>query len=120
AILPVDIAVKRLFKVANNFHARFDAISRSYSYYIHFEKDPFRNGFSWQMKGQLDLIKMNAAAKIMMEYHDFSCFSKTHTQVFTNNCEIYHAKWEQNEDRSLVFNITANRFLRNMVRAIVG
>src|SRR5690606_33807200 len=72
AILPIDIVVKRLFKVPNNFHARFDAISRSYSYHIHFEKDPFLNGFSWQIKDRLDILKMNEAAKIMMEYQDFS------------------------------------------------
>lgn len=120
AILPKDIAVRRLFPVAHDLHARFDAISRSYEYHIHFQKDPFLNGLSWQLRDYPDLLKMNAAAKIMMEYNDFSCFSKSHTQVSTNLCEIYLAEWSQVENGSMVFNITANRFLRNMVRAIVG
>lgn len=120
AVLPNDIAVKRIFRVPNDFHARFSAISRSYEYYIHFEKDPFLDGLSWQLRDKPDFIKMNEAAKIMMEYRDFSCFSKTHTQVLTNNCEIYKAEWEWINEGRLVFNISANRFLRNMVRAIVG
>jgi len=120
AVLPNDIAVKRIFEVPNDLHARFSAISRSYEYYIHFEKDPFLDGFSWQIRDKPDLMKMNEAAKIMMEYRDFSCFSKTHTQVLTNNCEIYQAEWKWINNDRLVFNISANRFLRNMVRAIVG
>jgi len=120
AVLPNDIALKRIFRVSDDFHARFSAISRSYEYYIHFEKNPFLDGLSWYLRDKPDHNKMNEAAKIMMEYHDFSCFSKTHTQVYTNNCEIYQAEWSWiNEDR-LLFNISANRFLRNMVRAIVG
>lgn len=120
AVLPDDIAVKRIIPVANDSHARFTALSRSYEYYVHFEKNPFLRDLSWQLKDKPDLIKMNAAAKIMMEYRDFSCFSKSHTQVMTNNCEIYHAEWSWVNDERLVFNISANRFLRNMVRAIVG
>jgi tRNA pseudouridine38-40 synthase len=120
AILPNDIAVKNIFRVPHDFHARFSATSRSYEYYIHFEKDPFLDGLSWYLRDKPDLIKMSEAAKIMMEYRDFSCFSKAHTQVFTNNCEIYQAEWQWISDNRLRFNISANRFLRNMVRAIVG
>jgi len=120
ALLPKDIAVKKIFQVPNDFHARFDAISRSYEYHIHFHKDPFFNGLSWQLRDRPDAIVMNKAASIMMGYRDFSCFSKSHTQVMTNNCEIYNAEWKWLGNDRLVFYITANRFLRNMVRAIVG
>jgi len=120
AVLPNDIAVKKLYRVPNDVHAHFSAVSRSYEYYIHFEKDPFLDGLSWELRDKPDLSKMNEAAKIMMSYQDFSCFSKAHTQVFTNNCEIYRADWQWINDDRLVFNISANRFLRNMVRAIVG
>ena len=120
ALLPKDIAIKEIFRVPSDFHARFDAISRSYEYHIHFHKDPFLNGLSWQLRDKPDVIAMNKAAEIMMEYRDFSCFSKSHTQVMTNNCEIYNAEWKWLGNDRLVFYITANRFLRNMVRAIVG
>lgn len=120
AILPKDITIKNLFQVPNDFHARFDAVSRSYEYHIHFQKDPFLNGLSWQIRDIPSIANMNKAAKIMMEYQDFSCFSKTHTQVFSNNCKIYSAEWKWLENDRLLFSITANRFLRNMVRAIVG
>lgn len=120
ALLPADIAAKALFKVRLDAHARFDAISRSYEYHIHFGKDPFLNEYSWQIRDDLDIEKMNEAALIMMEYQDFSCFSKSNTQVFTNNCTITFAKWRRLEDGRLIFEIRANRFLRNMVRAIVG
>lgn len=119
SLLPPDVAVKRLLLVGNDTHARFDAISRSYQYRIHFDKNPFLHHFSWQMRDCLDVDAMNTAAKILLEYEDFSCFSKAHTQVFTNNCQITEAEWRVNGDQ-LVFYITANRFLRNMVRAIVG
>ena len=120
ALLPDDIAVKSFFRVAPDFHARFDATSRAYEYHIHFEKDPFLTSFSWQLRDVPDLGRMNEAARIMMGYRDFSCFSKAHTQVMTNNCEIYSAEWRWLSDGRLVFYIRANRFLRNMVRAIVG
>ena len=94
AILPHDIVVKRIFQVPDSFHARFDAILRSYEYHVHFQKDPFLNGFSWQVRDMPSINNMNEAAKIMMEYRDFSCFSKAHTQVLTNNCEIYRAEWK--------------------------
>jgi len=120
SLLPSDIVIKNLFLVAPDFHARFDAISRSYEYHVHFGKNPFLNEFSWQLRDRPNVDKMNAAAKIMTEYQDFSCFSKSHTQVFTNNCDIYHAEWKCIAEDRLIFYITANRFLRNMVRAIVG
>lgn len=120
SLLPNDIVIKNFFSVAPDFHARFDAISRSYEYHIHFGKNPFLQEFSWQLRAKPDVEKMNAAAEIMMTYQDFSCFSKSHTQVFTNNCEITYAKWQWKADDVLVFYISANRFLRNMVRAIVG
>jgi tRNA pseudouridine38-40 synthase len=119
AILPNDIAVKRIIPVHAEAHARFDAISRSYEYHVHFEKDPFKINQSWQLRDRPDIGLMNAAAKIMMEYTDFSCFSKSNTQTFTNNCKITRAQWVEKDD-GLVFHIWADRFLRNMVRAIVG
>lgn len=119
ALLPHDIAVKRIIPVHAEAHARFDATLRSYEYHIHFSKDPFRQNYSWQIKGELDVELMNRAAQLMMEYTDFSCFSKSNTQVKTNNCKIMRAEWIGKDD-GLVFHISADRFLRNMVRAIVG
>jgi tRNA pseudouridine38-40 synthase len=119
ALLPPDIAAKRLIPVHPDAHARFDATSRSYEYHVHFEKDPFRNNFSWQLRDNPDVEMMNLAAKIIIEYTDFSCFSKSNTQVKTNNCKITRAEWVWDGD-ALIFHITADRFLRNMVRAIVG
>ncbi len=119
ALLPHDIAVKQIIPVHANAHARFDATQRSYEYHMHFHKDPFKQNYSWQVKGELDVEAMNCAAAIIMEYTDFSCFSKSNTQVFTNNCKVVRAQWLHN-DNGLVFHISADRFLRNMVRAIVG
>ena len=119
AILPKDIAVKRLFPVPPNANARFDATLRTYEYYIHFDKDPFKTGYSWELRDKPDTGRMNEAAAIMMEYTDFSCFSKSNTQVKTNICKIKKAIWEVKDD-GLIFHISADRFLRNMVRAIVG
>ncbi|HVW95485.1 MAG TPA: tRNA pseudouridine(38-40) synthase TruA [Mucilaginibacter sp.] len=119
AILPKDIAIKRMFPVVAAAHARFGATLRSYEYHIHFHKDPFRNGFSWEIRDQPDIVLMNEAAAILMNYTDFSCFSKSNTQVFTNNCKISRAEWVRGSD-GIVFHISADRFLRNMVRAIVG
>ncbi|HEY4196968.1 MAG TPA: tRNA pseudouridine(38-40) synthase TruA [Mucilaginibacter sp.] len=119
AILPDDIADKRIIPVNEDAHARFDAVSRSYEYHVHFEKDPFKINHSWQLRDKPDMALMNAAARIIMEYTDFSCFSKSNTQTFTNNCKITRAEWVYNE-HCLVFHISADRFLRNMVRAIVG
>jgi tRNA pseudouridine38-40 synthase len=119
ALLPHDIAVKQIMPVHADAHARFDATLRSYEYHLHFQKNPFKQNYSWQIKGKLDVTAMNKAASILLEYTDFSCFSKSNTQVFTNNCKISRAKWVDYGD-SLVFHISADRFLRNMVRAIVG
>lgn len=119
AILPYTIAVKRIIPVHAEAHARFDAISRSYEYHVHFNKDPFKINHSWQLRDKPDIALMNAAARIIMEHTDFSCFSKSNTQTYTNNCKITRAEWIYN-GHCLVFHITADRFLRNMVRAIVG
>jgi tRNA pseudouridine38-40 synthase len=119
AILPSDISIKRIIPVQPEAHARFDAVLRSYQYHVHFEKDPFKVNHSWRLRDKPDIAMMNMAARIIMEYTDFSCFSKSNTQTFTNNCKISRAEWVYS-DNSLVFHISADRFLRNMVRAIVG
>jgi tRNA pseudouridine38-40 synthase len=119
ALLPHDIAIKNIIPIHADAHARFDATLRSYEYHIHFEKDPFLNGYSWLLRDKPNLELMNRAAAIIMEYSDFSCFSKSNTQVKTNNCKIVKAEWVQT-DNGIIFNISADRFLRNMVRAIVG
>lgn len=120
ALLPLDIAAKRLLAVAPDAHARFDATRRSYEYHVHFQKDPFLRGRSWLLRDVPDVAAMNAAAAILLQYEDFACFSKSHTQVHTHICHITHAEWLWANDNQLVFHISANRFLRNMVRAIVG
>lgn len=117
--LPKDIGLGKIFKVNEAAHARFDAISRTYHYYISRVKDPFMHGSSYYLYGQLDLDLMNKATRLLFEYTDFSCFSKSRTQVKTNDCTIKEATWEDKGD-VLIFKISANRFLRNMVRAIVG
>lgn len=119
SVLPKDIAVKSIFPVDEGAHARFGATLRSYEYHIHFNKDPFKNGYSWQLRDRPDLELMNTAAHIIKNYTDFSCFSKSNTQVKTNNCKISEAKWIS-VDNGIIFHISADRFLRNMVRAIVG
>lgn len=119
ALLPPDIAIKNVVPMPAQAHTRFDATLRSYEYHIHFEKDPFLHGYSWLLRDRPNLQLMNEAAAIIMEYSDFSCFSKSNTQVKTNNCKIVKAVWEQTE-KGIVFKISADRFLRNMVRAIVG
>lgn len=119
SMLPFDIVVKRFIKVAKDAHARFDASLRSYEYHIHFVKDPFLHNLSWLLRDIPDLALMNKAAAILMEYQDFSCFSKSNTKTLTNNCLIQRAEWVKTEN-GIVFHISADRFLRNMVRAIVG
>lgn len=119
SFLPKDIAIFDLIKVHDDAHARFDATKRTYEYHIHTKKNAFESDDSWYYSLPLDVEKMNEACKILFEYIDFECFSKTHTDVNTFNCKIFEANWKQNEDK-LVFTITADRFLRNMVRAIVG
>ena len=117
--LPRDIAVKNLFKVSNNAHARFDATERSYEYHMCTEKDPFEAHRHYHIRSIPDIELMNQAAKILFEYEDFECFSKTKTDVKTFLCKIKHAQWTA-KGSHYVFNISADRFLRNMVRAIVG
>lgn len=119
SVLPKDIGIKNIFPVGADAHARFDATLRSYEYHIHFNKDPFKAGYSWELRYQPGVELMNQAAAIIMQYTDFSCFSKSNTQVKTNNCKISKAEWIHGEN-SLTFQISADRFLRNMVRAIVG
>lgn len=120
SFLPRDISVKKIFKVKEDFHARFDATFRTYEYFISLEKNPFSQDFSWQLrKPLLNVEKMNEACKILFEYEDFTSFAKLHTDNKTNFCKIYKAEWEQNGSE-LKFTISADRFLRNMVRAIVG
>ena len=119
AILPEDIAILDLKKVGDDFHARFSAISREYQYFIHFHKNPFLTGNSWYMNKQLNIELMNKASEILSEYQDFASFCKLGADNKTTLCEIQHASWQLN-DNQLVFTIKADRFLRNMVRAIVG
>ncbi|WP_421940913.1 tRNA pseudouridine(38-40) synthase TruA [Pedobacter sp.] len=119
ALLPYQIAAQKIIPVLPEAHARFDATARAYKYYVHFQKDPFKLNRSWLLKDQLDVDKMNQAANTLFGFTDFSAFSKSNTQTFTNNCKIMEARFEIVED-GLVFNIKADRFLRNMVRAIMG
>lgn len=114
-----DINIKSILRVRDNAHSRFDAIDRTYKYYIAKDKQPFNNDFSYYFPRELDMEKMNLAASKLFNYEDFTSFSKLHTQVNNNNCKILYAKWEI-ENGLLVFTISANRFLRNMVRAITG
>lgn len=117
--LPKDISVTSIRKVANEASARFSALSRTYKYYISTKKDPFAEDSSWHLHGKIDLEVMNEAAKILMKYEDFTSFSRLHTNVKTNNCRIFEAGWRVSGSQ-IIFTIRADRFLRNMVRAIVG
>lgn len=119
AFLPKDIVVKRIRSVKADAHARFDAKSRTYMYKISQSKNAFNFDHSYYFKKKLDIEKMNRAAKILFDYSNFKCFSRSNTDVKTYNCEIMQAEWTTNEDK-LIFTIKADRFLRNMVRAIVG
>jgi tRNA pseudouridine38-40 synthase len=117
--LSQDIAVYKILKVKNDANARFDAIERTYNYYITKRKAPFLTESTYYYYGKLDIIEMNKAAEILLSYKDFEAFSKSNTQVNNYICHISYAKWTENNE-VLNFEITANRFLRNMVRAIVG
>lgn len=114
-----DIAVYEIFPVKPDFHARFSALSRTYKYFTSSRKDPFREGLVMPMPGLLDVAQMNLGAERIMNTRDFTSFSKVDTDTKTNLCRVTHARWEW-EGRELVFTISADRFLRNMVRAIVG
>lgn len=114
-----DIAIYSVKEVSDDAHARFDATARTYKYFIGLQKSPFDYNFCWTPPFTLDVEAMNEAASHLFDYTDFTSFSKLHTDVLTNNCKIMYAKWEM-EGEQLVFTIKADRFLRNMVRAIVG
>ncbi|WP_029035534.1 tRNA pseudouridine(38-40) synthase TruA [Salinimicrobium terrae] len=119
SLLPKDIAFKDLFLVKADAHARFDALSRSYEYCITTRKNVFLKDAAYFVKRKLEVEKMNEAAKILLEYSNFKCFSRSRTDVHTYDCKIDDARWVQ-QGSELIFHITADRFLRNMVRAIVG
>ena len=119
-LLPPDIAVYQVRRVVQDAHARFDATYRTYKYYITTCKDPFIRHYAWRVFQPLDFEKMNEAAQVLFDYTDFTSFSKLHTDVKTNNCRIMQAHWDQAGPYEWVFTIQADRFLRNMVRAIVG
>jgi len=117
--LPEDISVSALRRVRPDANARYSAISRTYKYFVTRTKDPFFNGSSWFLHGKMDVEAMNQACLILLRHSDFTSFSKLHSGSKTNICRIYDAFWKE-EDLRLVFTIRADRFLRNMVRAIVG
>lgn len=119
-LLPRDIAVQHVEQVSDDMHARFSAKSRTYHYYVHLGKNPFLRSYSWQLYGNPDFELMNKAAVVLMEYMDFTSFSKVNTDTKTNDCTITEAHWDRVGEGQWRFTITANRFLRNMVRAIVG
>lgn len=119
SFLPKDISVQNIIQVTEEAHARFDASSREYEYIISLRKNPFQQELAYQMNTAPDIHLMNEAAKILLQYSDFQCFSRSNTDVKTYLCDVTKAIWEQN-DSELKFTITANRFLRNMVRAVVG
>lgn len=119
-LLPPDISVYKVREVVPEAHARFDAVARTYKYYVTTTKYPFQRQYRWRIFTALDYNRMNQAAQVLSEYTDFTSFSKLHTDVKTNNCRITHAEWTQEDEHTWVFTIRADRFLRNMVRAIVG
>ena len=120
SLLPDDISVYRIYEVQSDAHARFDAESRSYIYKIFLGRDPFELETTWQIHNKdFDIDLMNEACKVLLKYKDFKAFSKSKTDVKTYECVIFDAEWVL-DNNQLNFNISANRFLRNMVRAIVG
>lgn len=119
AVLPREIAVHSIEPAADDFHARFSATRRQYKYYIHNQKDPFNDSFSWYCRYPLDVERMNRACGYLLGVHDCRCFEKKGSDNATSICEIFAARWEI-LNSNLVFTVEANRFLRNMVRAIVG
>ena len=119
-LLPHDIAVLKVEPVDDDMHARFSATSRTYHYYIHTVKDPFLRAYSCEIHYPLDFVKMNEAARMLLDYEDFGAFCKSGADVKTTICHVTAAKWHQTSETTWYFEITANRFLRNMVRAVVG
>ena len=118
-MLPKSISIIDISHPHPDFHARFDAVSRTYRYFISRKKNPFNTSYTYLYYTHLDVALMNEACTYLIGTHDFTSFSKLHTDVKTNNCEVFEAYWFE-ENEMLVFQISANRFLRNMVRAIVG
>ena len=119
SFLPKDITVYNILPVHDQAHTRFDAVKRTYEYHINTFKDPFLQEQSWYFHQPLDIDLMNKAAQLLFDYTDFQCFSKVNTDVNTFDCTVFEANWSK-ENEKLIFTISANRFLRNMVRAIVG
>ena len=119
-LLHQDIGVDRIEPVSEEMHARFSATSRTYHYYIHTRKNPFLRHYSLELHYQLDFTLMNEAGRILLEYEDFGAFCKAGSDVKTTLCKVTHAQWHQTAPDAWYFEITANRFLRNMVRAVVG
>lgn len=119
-VLPQDIAIRRIYEVEATKHARFDAQQREYTYFLTTQKAPFRRFSAWHFAVELDVARMNAAARRLLDYDDFTSFAKLNSNNKTNICHISHAEWCVEADGTLRFTIRADRFLRNMVRAIVG
>lgn len=119
SFLPKDITIHKFHKMTADAHARFDAVKRTYEYRVQKWKDSFNFDFTWQVRSELDREAMNSAAEMLLGKKDFSSFAKTHTDVKTHICEVHAARWEE-RNNELIFRISADRFLRNMVRAIVG
>lgn len=119
-LLPCDIAIERIEPVGDDMHARFSATSRTYHYYLHTTKDPFLRHYSCELHYPLDFKLMNEAAQMLLTYDDFGAFCKSHADVKTTLCHVTKAEWKQTSPTAWRFEITANRFLRNMVRAVVG
>ena len=119
-LLPQDIAVQKVERVSEEMHARFSAKCRTYHYYIHTRKEPFLRTYSCEMHYALDFAKMNEAAQRLLDYEDFGAFCKSGADVKTTLCKVTKAEWIQTSPTTWYFDITANRFLRNMVRAVVG
>lgn len=120
SMLPDSVALQYIYEVDSDKHARFDATSRTYRYFIHWEKDPFLNDRSWEQRHAPNFELMNEAAKHLIGKQDFTSLSKIHTDVKTNICNVQKAEWIKTGDTTAYFEITADRFLRNMVRATVG
>lgn len=120
SFLPKDIVIYDIIPVHDDAHSRFDATKRTYEYHIHQFKNPFIDELSWYFHQPLDIDLMNQASQLLFNYTDFECFSKVNTDVNTFDCTIFEAYWKRGNNDQLVFTISANRFLRNMVRSIVG
>lgn len=119
-MLPPEISIHQILEVSIESHARFHAIERTYRYQIHSKKNPFKERLSYYVPQTLSFLKMNEAAGLLIGKHDFTSFAKLHTDVATNVCVVMQSEWIQEDDNNWCFEITANRFLRNMVRAVVG